>query len=309
VNVLLLDAGNRAIKWAVFGPVAAGLTETPQPLARGQVSWRDQAGGLLDWTQRAGAPLRAHRVQAVHGCAVLDGAHRAQLARALASAGLPPVSWHAAAARHDGPQGALQSGYAEPASLGADRWHALVAAHARVGALAACVACAGTALTVDDLGTGGRHLGGVIAPGLGLMRASLAQSTDQLPGLQGAEAPGAPIDTRGAIGLGTLQACTGLLLQRARALAAATGGPVQVLLGGGDAAALANGLPADAAIAAVELAADLVLEGLWWRTVADPRVAHDLAHLVEHHVEHRGDHPADHPTGHRAGGYGKGSGS
>src|SRR3546814_17254315 len=58
----------------------------------------------------------------------------------------------------------LRNAYREPERLGVDRWLAMIAAwHTHRGA--ACIANAGTALTVDVIDAQGQHLGGIIAAG------------------------------------------------------------------------------------------------------------------------------------------------
>jgi len=66
--------------------------------------------------------------------------------------------------------------YREPEQLGADRWAALIAARAMVPGDVAVVDC-GTAVTIDFLAASGEHQGGVIFPGLSLLRSSLQAGT------------------------------------------------------------------------------------------------------------------------------------
>ncbi|MBS1213524.1 MAG: type pantothenate kinase, partial [Proteobacteria bacterium] len=63
------------------------------------------------------------------------------------------------------------NGYDDPAALGVDRWVCLLGAH-RLHTGPLCIADCGTALTLDALDGAGRHLGGLIGPGLQLMRRS-----------------------------------------------------------------------------------------------------------------------------------------
>ncbi|WGL18291.1 type III pantothenate kinase [Microbulbifer bruguierae] len=67
--------------------------------------------------------------------------------------------------------------YEEVHRLGVDRWLAVVAVHHRDPGPALVVDC-GSAVTLDLLGGDGRHLGGYIVPGLGLMRRALYSDTD-----------------------------------------------------------------------------------------------------------------------------------
>lgn len=66
--------------------------------------------------------------------------------------------------------------YDDITQLGIDRWLAVVAAWTRFQAPVCVVSC-GTAVTVDAVGDTGRHLGGLIIPGLHMMQSTLARKT------------------------------------------------------------------------------------------------------------------------------------
>lgn len=74
----------------------------------------------------------------------------------------------------------MRSLYKEPSKLGADRWAALIGARA-LSNKNTLIVNAGTATTIDLLGSNGVHYGGWILPGLGLMQESLQSKTAQLP--------------------------------------------------------------------------------------------------------------------------------
>lgn len=151
----------------------------------------------------------------------------------------------------------VRNAYAEPARLGIDRWAALVAArHAYEGGV--LIADCGTAVTVDYLARDGRHLGGLIAPGLGMMRETLVRGT-QLR-LSPEPAPLFPLlaaDTETAVAAGTLGAIVAWLARVAEEIKAGYGEPQARLITGGDAALVLErlGTPWRAA-------PDLVLDGL-----------------------------------------------
>lgn len=73
----------------------------------------------------------------------------------------------------------VRCAYDTPAQLGADRWAALVAARVHVDG-SSCVIDCGTAMTIDVLTADGRHAGGLIVPGLEMMRHGLTSSTGQI---------------------------------------------------------------------------------------------------------------------------------
>lgn len=150
--------------------------------------------------------------------------------------------------------------YAEPSRLGVDRWLALVGARHRCAEIPVLIVDAGTAVTFDALAADGRHLGGQILPGIGLMRQVLLART-RIP-------PASVIDTdvlwgsdtAAAIGAATLQAPAALAVQLFRQLAEQAGREPEMILTGGDGERLL-GLMRGQGVDAVSLP-DLVLEGL-----------------------------------------------
>ena len=67
----------------------------------------------------------------------------------------------------------LKLAYTNPQSYGADRYATLVATHFKTSGAKIVIDC-GTATTVDVIDTSGKHWGGLIIPGIGLMCSSLA---------------------------------------------------------------------------------------------------------------------------------------
>lgn len=74
----------------------------------------------------------------------------------------------------------VTNAYANPQQLGADRWACLLAARHQISGPACIIDC-GTATTVDVLSGTGEHMGGLILPGIEMMRQSLAGNTAQIP--------------------------------------------------------------------------------------------------------------------------------
>lgn len=221
---LLVDIGNSRFKWAVLD--RWGLREPGQATHGGRAAVpRDAAG---HW-QALPPPER------VLGCAVA----RAGLVDAFASWcrahwHLEPHWLHSQAVAYG-----VVNGYPNPAQLGADRWAALIAVRAR-GASTACVVDCGTAITIDLLTPGGHHAGGVIAPGLSMMRSALARGTG---GVGEATDPGASPslladNTRDAVLAGTFHAVTGLINGVVARIEAERGPAVECVITGGDTARL-----------------------------------------------------------------------
>lgn len=130
----------------------------------------------------------------------------------------------------------VRNGYRRPETLGVDRWAAVVAAYHANPDSALVVDC-GTAITVDYVGGDGRHAGGLIAPGLGLMRRSLLEGTRlRLAESPAAAPPGFGRGTEEAVAAGILDAAAGLIATALAETATRHGIPSQRILTGGDAA-------------------------------------------------------------------------
>jgi len=140
------------------------------------------------------------------------------------------------------PTPALQLAYAQPATLGVDRWLCLLAA----ADAPTLLVCCGTALTIDLIGAGGRHHGGLIAASPTLARAALLQRAPHLPADDGAIVDFAD-NTVDAIASGSLLAAAALVeRQYARAVDRVDASPRLWLTGGGgDDLAVALRLPFD----------------------------------------------------------------
>lgn len=137
----------------------------------------------------------------------------------------------------------LTTDYDEPARLGVDRWLAALAAWYR-SKCAVCVVDIGTALTVDIVTADGHHIGGLIAPGLEMMRASLAQGTAQLASERIDIIERFATNTADAISLGCTSAVRGLLHDvRTRLLARTGTDSIDWYITGGGAPALARLMP------------------------------------------------------------------
>lgn len=70
----------------------------------------------------------------------------------------------------------LHNAYRHPQQLGIDRWMSLVACYRNYQKPFAVFNC-GTAVTVDAVDTHGKHIGGLIIPGLELMQQTLVKKT------------------------------------------------------------------------------------------------------------------------------------
>ena len=172
--LLLIDAGNTRIKWALVDDgaalgvwaacgelVHAELAQLPVALQRA-LSGRIVARALI--SNVAGAALRLS----------LGAALDAALGNMRPATG---IGWFASLPQLAG----LTNGYRHPAQLGCDRFAGAIGARACFPGRALIVATCGTATTIDAITPDGLFVGGMIMPGLGLMASALARNTAQLP--------------------------------------------------------------------------------------------------------------------------------
>ncbi len=229
---LLIDAGNSCLKWAV--------------VEDGQ--WRAQGrSDYADW-----AALKVQLTAGTHCfiASVARTANEQRLAAQLEAAGIR-AHWLAAEADFAG----VKNSYLNPPQLGVDRWMGLLAARQRTRA-PVLVVSVGTAMTVDALSADGVYLGGVIVPGVNLMRQALQQGTARIAdGVGNWQA--FPRGTADAVESGIVAALCGAIQQQHARLAEVSGTVPYCLLTGGDAGMVLAHLALP-----TEQAPALVLEGV-----------------------------------------------
>lgn len=204
--IIAIDVGNSRLKWGMHD-------------GRG---WRER--GTLPTAEAAaladvatGWPVQARAV----ACNVAG--QTAEDAVTAALQGRYAVRWLRASKAACG----VRNAYERPETLGADRWAALIGARSRNQG-DCLVVCTGTATTIDHLDAEGVFRGGLILPGLHLMRASLACNTANLPLAEGRFSE-SPRSTDDAIASGCLFAQLATIERRFTALPA---GSVCLLTGG-----------------------------------------------------------------------------
>jgi type III pantothenate kinase len=210
--MLLLDVGNSRLKWARAD--ASGLGE----------------GGAIEHggnPAAAAALIGADAAEAIHIANVTG----AELGEKLAAVLKTRYGTAPRFAQVQAGCAGLHVAYAQPQRLGVDRWLCLLAAWSEARG-AACVVSAGTALTFDAVDADGRHLGGVIAPGLLTMQQAVLGATRFAtagPAQDYDEDLGR--DTEACVRQGALHAGAGLVER----LAARYGQGARCLITGGDA--------------------------------------------------------------------------
>lgn len=150
----------------------------------------------------------------------------------------------------------VTNAYSQPAQLGVDRWLTLIAV-VNQSARPACIVDSGTATTIDEVDADGRHLGGMILPGLDLMREALLDRT-RIPRIESVD-PELFLarDTAHAVASAALHA-TAALVERVMARASTRlGGIPHLILTGSNAGRIAAVLNQPCT-----LEPDLVMKGL-----------------------------------------------
>lgn len=227
--ILAIDCGNTRAKWGLrdVSPTGAGAHDRrgsePGPWrARGARTLAELDRLESDWSQIA-QPTRIAIANVAGALA------RTALERALRRFEIEPL-WVTAQASQCG----VTNGYANPSQLGADRWAALIGAwHLYRGS--SLVVTAGTATTVDILSSGGLFRGGLILPGIDLMKKALTENTAGLP-LAGGVYAEEPRNTADAIESGCVHAQAGAIERmfaklEAGAVCLVSGGAAQNIAG------------------------------------------------------------------------------
>lgn len=158
---LLVDVGNTRLKWRLGGQGSVAIVHRGQAL--NELLFQSWAG----LEQPAGVI-----VASVAGRAVRE----AVLEQAATLWPNVPVRFLTSSGQCCG----VRVAYQQPERFGVDRLAALVAARDRAGKRPLIVVDAGTAVTLDALDAKGIHLGGMIMPGLRLLRESLLTGTENV---------------------------------------------------------------------------------------------------------------------------------
>jgi type III pantothenate kinase len=243
-ELLLIDAGNSRIKWALAG--TDGMLRGHGALAHDTGAPLLLPGAALAAAQPAGAWISN-----------VAGASAAQRISAWLDAQWPGLPQHAV--RACAQQCGVRNHYDTPTQLGSDRWASLIGAHAAYPGEHLLIATCGTATTLEFLHADGGFDGGLIAPGLRLMMQALGEHTAQLPqlhellmpdpapaGSTQTHTPGRaglqPLarETRASIARGCLLAQAALIERVWHDCGAQRQAPVRLLLGGGGADAVAG---------------------------------------------------------------------
>ena len=225
---LLVDIGNTSIKWATWNGAQLGACGTAKHYGALPIDLLAAWDSLERITRVVVARVGPE--------SVLD-----------AVAGIAAARWHSGVTVVETTAQArgVRVAYAEPARLGVDRFLGLIGAHA-IQTGPKLIVDAGTAITYDLLLADGSHLGGLVLPGVGIMRDSLLAGT-QIPRYEPAEDNQAwATDTAEAVAAASIQAPAALTERLYHRLSDHTGQTPTLIVTGGDADRLLPAMHADA---------------------------------------------------------------
>lgn len=238
MSTLLIDIGNTRVKW----------TRSPA----GKV----HAAVHSEWGREAWGRLLSRGIERVLVASVAGPKAEGALTAATRRRGLKPEFIRAERAA-----GGVTVGYLEPWRLGVDRFAALIGARHVYPGQPLLIVGLGTAMTIDFLGADGRHRGGAIIPGPGLMIETLLTRTHGIKRRATGGATGRKglfgRSTRAAIQQGARFAAASLIERAAAEARIFSPRKPKILLAGGDSREVQTLVRGRC-----ELVPDLVLRGL-----------------------------------------------
>ena len=239
--ILLLDAGNTSVKW--------GLCEANDIVMSG--SFIHRGNNVNDLADLSWSELQMPACVYIANVAGEDTAKQLS-GWVVKQWGITPVFISTT-----GQACGMINAYAVPEHLGVDRRAALIGAHYH-GSGALCIVDCGTAITLDMLAADGVHQGGLILPGVEMMKQMLLKNT-AVKNTSCTQEPANlfAMSTEDAINSGALYMAVAAIDRIVADMAAAPGTSLDVVLTGGDASRILTLLACPA-----RHDSELVLKGL-----------------------------------------------
>lgn len=237
---LLLDAGNSKLKWA--------WAENGRLTRADKAPYWDLSNLAQSWQQHGGTEVR------IAGSAVCSQAKKDAVAAVL---GRTP-EWLASMPQALG----IRNHYRNPSEHGTDRWFNVLGSRLFTQNACVVVSC-GTAVTLDALSADNHYLGGNIMPGFNLMKEAMALHTANLNRPVGRPYPFGTTTANALAGGMSDAVCGAVLLMHRRLQQKHPGQAVDIIITGGAAAKVKQGLPEDFALDNhIQIVDNLVLYGL-----------------------------------------------
>jgi len=251
--ILLLDIGNSFIKWAWLD------SDWPKCVRKGLPNLSD-ADELLHAGEDMPAVLEAawkdlDKPEQVWLSNVAGSDIQTLIETWIDAHWACPVK----SATTESKSGSVINAYPEPSQLGVDRWLGLLAANVAYAGPSAVIDC-GSAITIDAIDASGKHLGGLILPGIKMMRDSLYSNADGVTESAEVETPAGMLfasNTATGVEVGSMYAVVAYIERVVTDMNRELGDKLSCVLTGGDAEEVQPLLSV-----AVEYNPVLVLQGL-----------------------------------------------
>lgn len=205
--LLLIDAGNTLIKWALVKVGSPSSFEHPSWLDSGEIP-HNEVENILKICRNLPSTSVIKRIIISNVAGQAFHEHLLSLINTLCPEP-PTVECFASSPYLAG----VTNRYSEFSQLGSDRFASLIGARTLFPNKNLVIATCGTATTIDTLTADGIFIGGMILPGLRLMAASLVKNTALLPdiGQMTEDIPAFATDTITAIRNGCMTAQAGAI--------------------------------------------------------------------------------------------------
>jgi len=212
--MLTVDIGNTNIKWALWDGEAiihsGSFAYSKQQVQQAFSNWHElRPGG-----------------QVMVACVAGEAVETALTDWMRVHWSLTPVFLRSTARFGD-----VINAYPDPTQYGVDRWAALLGARTLTHQ-PVCIIDAGTAITVDLVGADGRHKGGLIMPGLQMMREALMRGTAGIDQTSGNIRVFAD-NTADAVSSGTLHMLRAAIIDICSSAANVLGNNMKIIITGG----------------------------------------------------------------------------
>ena len=171
MSILLIDAGNTRIKWALARSDSFNLNDAW--IKSGYFDHDGIQEHVLSQTSPTTNPIKKII------CSSVIGKEKTNQLKHVLSKLYPTATWHEMVG--NSALSLISTRYKDPEKLGADRRAMIVGAAELFPNRNILIICTGTATTIDLLSLKKEHLGGLILPGMALMSHSLHTGTAKLP--------------------------------------------------------------------------------------------------------------------------------
>ena len=247
MHVLEMDIGNTRAKWRVVDAAGKSISRGDWPHSAVQLPLDAELDNMLN-----AADVERIKVASVANDTINQRLQKWAAARKLV------IQFAQTSATCAG----VSNSYLEPERMGVDRWLAVLAAFNQYPGNTCVVDC-GTALKFEVISAAGKHLGGLIMPGMRLQQKALRQHTAKIKFTAQAETDTLQLgkDTASCVQNGSKFMLVGAVHEVLRHAEEQLGSNVQCLISGGD-AALLTPLLQTVLRETVIAAPDIVLDGL-----------------------------------------------